>query len=519
MKKIKTIVSVLVVICMAATIVNCSYAKPVSKKPDSDAAFNGYTLKSSYLKNPDSMIGVADKSASFWTKALDSKNGGFYTYVNNDGSIDQSKTYKIAFIQSRNAYAFARAYQLTGKKEYLNYARNALDFMYKNAWDQKNGGWNQEMNQDGSLVTQPCEGMDWNSVKWSFNQLYALCGISAMVDATRGKTDTDWLNKSYNSVNKSMWDSRKGSEGYYDMAGADWNGASGKSLGTTMDAFTTHAEAMYFINGDAASKQRVLTLADSLSNIAKSTAQTKFGVIENYDNDWKPAGEQPPSTTSGNILKPAWALARAYLIDPKPEYLAGAKALISEVQKSGAYDSKNGGFYTTLDPNTGKTTDNMKTWWIQEEAFNSGIANYYLTKDVSFLKMADESLDFYMTHMNDPKYGDAYGDTKADGSEPTQEKGTYWKDGFHSVEFCYYTYLYGNLMLHEKPVSLYYNIEATNSARNIKLTPVMLGKAKLVIDSVTLDGKKYKDFDGKNSTLNIPAKTGGEFKVTFKVQK
>jgi len=478
-------------------------------------AANQYELKSSYLKNPDSVKALADKTAMFWEKAFDTKYGGFYTYVKKDGSIDTSKTYKVALIQSRDAYAFARAYQLTGKKEYLQFARKGLDFMYKNSWDKVNTGWYQEMNRDGSLASKPLEGMDWNSMKWSFNQYYALSGISAMYDATRSNTDETWLNKSYSSLDKKLWDSRPGYEGYYDMAAKDWSNIGGKSLGT-MDAITTHAETLSLINPDSKYKQRFLAVADNLNaHLVKSMDQRQFGFDENFDSDWKATGQQP-TTTSGNMLKPAWCLARAYLVDPKPEYKAGAQKIIDEILDSNAYDKINGGPFTTLDSKSGNSTDKKKTWWIQEQGVTSGLTNYYISSNPAYLKMADESLDFFIKHMYDSKNGEAYSDVDADGSNPVTDKGNYWKDGYHTMELFYYTYLYGNLMVNNKPVSLYYNIDPDKKARDMILKPVSLGNNKLVISGMTLNGKTYKNFDSEKCILKIPANAGGEFKVTFK---
>ena len=484
------------------------------KTVEDNTVTNQYMLKSEYLKNPDAIKTVVDKTAKFWEKAYDSKFGGFYTYVNKDGSIDTSKTYKVALIQSRDAYAFARAYQLTGNKEYLKFARKGLDFMYENAWDNVNSGWNQEMNRDGSLSSTPLEGMDWNSMKWSFNQYYAICGISAMYDATRGKTDESWLSKSYASLDNKMWDSRPGYEGYYDMAAKDWSNIGGKSIGV-MDAITTHAETMYLINSDTKYKERFLGVADNLSDhLVKSMEQRQFGFDENFDSNWK-ATEQQATTTGGNLLKPAWCLARAYLADPKPEYKNGAAKLLDQVLNSGVYDKANGGIFTTIDTKSGNTTDNKKSWWIQEQGVTSGLTNYYISKNTSYLKMADESLDFFMKYMYDSEYGEAYSDTDADGSNPVMDKGTYWKDAYHTMELFYYTYLYGNLMLNNKPASLYYSIDPDKKARETILKPVSLGENKLLISAVTLNGKPYKNFNSKKCTLNIPANTGGEFKVTF----
>lgn len=471
-------------------------------------------LKCDYLNDPELIIPIAGQSAEFWKRAADNKYGGYFTYVYRSGKVDMSRPYKVTLLQSRDAYAFARAYQLTGNDEYLEYARKALDFIYQHAWDRKNGGWYQEMNIDGSLASAPIEGMDWNRYKYFFNQMYALCGITAMADATRSELDINWMVKSYEALGK-LWDPRPEYGGYFDMSAEDWSNPYDKSPGTNVDGITTHAEAMYLLNLNPLYRDRFLTLADNLVKISGSMEGRQFGFVDNYDDDWAPVNVRG-QTSSGNFLKPAWCLARAYLAEPREEYRESASKYIDMLLDSKGYDYENGGGYTQLDPNTGNPTSTDKSWWEVEQAVTAGLSNYYVSGDERYLKMADQSMDFFMKYMYDSKYGDVYNSTAADGSDPDTTKGNYWKGAYHAMELFYYTYLYGNLMLHDKPVSLYYSIKPAEKARNLRLDPVMLGKNKLIITGVTLDGKAFERYDGENSMLQVPANVGGEFKVTFK---
>ena len=516
----KKVVSLLImVLCLSIIIVTIAFGtrKTQAKNEYLNKTVSGtekYLVKNEYLKNPDSINVVADKSAKFWEKAYDTKYGGFYAYLKRDGSIDESKTYKISIIQDRNAFAFARAYQLTGNKEYLDYARKGLDFLYKYAWDDTNGGWYQEMNRDGSLVSAPIDGMNWNDVKWFTNEIASIAGMSAMYDATRSTTDETWLNKTYSIIDEKLYDSRAGNEGYYEMANRDWSNPNTKSPYPTLDSIPNNME-MYLLNLDSKYENRMTTLADiSISKIFNTMESRKFGFVDKFDSNWNPMQSQP-NTYSGNLLKPALYLDWMYLMNPKPEYKAYAEKLTDQIVNGKAYDEKNGGLFSNLNPDTGELVDNKKDWWIQEAGFNTGLLGYYVSKNDNYLKMADGCMDFFMNHIYDPEYGDAFEQTDADGSNPLTVKGDYWKEAYHTIELYYYTYLYGNLILHNKPVTLYYNIEADKNARNITLTPVYLGKGKLTITDVTLNGKKFTDFTGSTCMLKLPANTGGEFKVTF----
>jgi mannobiose 2-epimerase len=447
--------------------------------------------------------------------ALDKTYGGFFTYVNLDGSIDTSKTYKISFVQSRNAYAMAKAYQLTGENQYLEAARSALDFVYEYAWDKENGGWIQEMDQQGTAVNNGLEGMDWNSIKWSYNQLSMLEGISAMVEVTQSKTDLEWLEKSYSMYTDNMWDSREGYEGYYDMMGVNWSNPQGKNIGSVNSIINTHQMTLTLLNQNNEYKERLLSTADRMALIAQSIENRTFGVEEYYDLDWK-AITGPKTTYSGNLIELASSLAMAYTIDPKPIYQLTSERIIKELLSSNAYDHQNGGFFSTIDLETGFPTDSSKSWWILGSTVKTGLLQYYLFGNGNYLKMADESMNFFMDYMYDRTYGDCYGSAKANGIVKNDiQKGDYWKDASDIMKLFYYTYCYGNLILQDQPISLYYQLDPTNQDRHLTLQPISLGKDKLMITGVTLNGEEYREFGVLSCSLDIPANMGGEFKVTF----
>jgi hypothetical protein len=111
-------------------------------------------FRSELLSNPDLIIDWVDTNGSFWLSAYDNVLGGFYTNVARDGSqIAAWGKNKNVLTQSRDAYAMARAFQVTGEEDYLMFARGALDFMYEHGWDASFGGWLNKLAEDGSPLS------------------------------------------------------------------------------------------------------------------------------------------------------------------------------------------------------------------------------------------------------------------------------------------------------------------------------------------------------------------------------
>ena len=113
--------------------------------------------------------------------------------------------------------------QRTGDEQYLEYARHALKFLYDHGW---NNGWYFITDIAGNYVSHWGHN-DW----WSFQQHYALVGISAMVEATGGKinwndgaaTDHSWLIKGIASNYTKLWDANPATKGYFNYASTNWS--------------------------------------------------------------------------------------------------------------------------------------------------------------------------------------------------------------------------------------------------------------------------------------------------------
>ncbi|HEY1406544.1 MAG TPA: AGE family epimerase/isomerase, partial [Spirochaetota bacterium] len=229
---------------------------------------SAYDVSSKYLKDPENVLAMMRKSAEFWKGSYDKTNGGYFTRVSLDGTPESGSNYKSILSQSRIAYAFSRAYMVTGNREYLKYARYALDYMQKYGWDKKNGGFYTCMDDKTGMPIDSRTDLllqnDKQQAKWSFMQHYALLGIAAMYDATRNDDDFAFLLKARNILDTKLWDSRKGFEGYYEMADDDWSHPLGKGFTPTVDGITTHGLSLYLLTGEQRYKDRLVQLADNI---------------------------------------------------------------------------------------------------------------------------------------------------------------------------------------------------------------------------------------------------------------
>jgi mannose/cellobiose epimerase-like protein (N-acyl-D-glucosamine 2-epimerase family) len=352
--------------------------------------------------------------------------------------------------------------------------------------------------------------------KASFFQHYALLGPAALADATRSADDLDFLIKCRNILDTKLWDSRPGLEGYFDIADYDWANPRGKGFTPTLDGITTHVLALYLLTGEAKYRERLIALGDEVVDRLVPTLKTrKAGFAENFDNNWIDTGNS--FLFIGHVLKAAWCLDRIYLVEPKPAYREASEQLMANVWER-LWDHENGGPFMIADSLSGAITNPVKENWTLEQGVTAGLINYYLTENPIALQMADQSMVFYDRFLTDRQYGESLTNVSADGATVLDSnKGAYYKSGYHHMELGYMVYLYGNLFLHKKPVSLYYFLEKETSDRTLVMNPVEIESNRLVIQSVELDGKPWTDFDGVNRVLRVPAGKGGEFRVSYAI--
>lgn len=473
-----------------------------------------YQVKSEYINNPELLIDYADDCAIFWEGVHDDAYGGFFVEVGRSGNILNYNN-KSLVSQSRDAYGFTRAFMLTGKTEYLDDARSALDFMYDHLWDEEYGGWFKRSLRNGDSP--------YTGEKSAFDQHYALLGITAYFEATQNPLDLEMLKSGYNFNDASLWDDNILYTGYFDGTNRMGSFAYNKSFNATVDAITTHVYSLYLLTGEQKYLDRLLALKNNIQdNLFESMANQKIGFAESYNSLWQ-INENEKRTIMGHVLKTAWCMGRIYRIENNDETLQTAKYLAQDVLDKG-YDHELGGPYKDYDRTTGEmymygASDTAKAWWQMEQAVTSGFMLYEISGEDKYLQMADESLDFFMNYFVDPVYGEIYADRNRQGGKVPgwdENKGSEWKAAYHSIETAYYSYLYSKLLIKQENATLYYKFDASTEDKTITLNPLALNFNNLTIDAVKLNGNDYSDFNANDRKLFIPHGIGGVFAVSFK---
>lgn len=482
--------------------------------------FAQYNTQSQYFNEPELLIDYVNDCANFWEQTEDMQYGGYFMDISRSGNVLNTNKKGLVSL-SRNAYGFSRAFMLTGDTSYLAAARLALTFMQNHLWDNTYEGWHATSQRNGS---NPSTGN-----KSAFDQHYALLGLMAYWEATQDTQTFQSLNRGLNYIEQALWDQDPEQQGYFDIVNRSGQQASGKSFNATVDAITTHVWNLWLLTGDDQYRQRLLILRDNiLMHMIPSMQPAGIGFAEEYNSNWTEKSSER-RTIMGHVLKTAWSLNRIYKMTGDAATLEASKMLVDHVLSKG-YDHEYGGPYKDYDRFTGEmymygAYDTAKAWWQMEQAITAGLLLWETTREVKYLKMADESLDFFMQFFVDPLCGEVYADRARDGGRVQydggfwdENKGSQGKAAYHSIETAYYSYLYSKLILQRDTATLYYYFEPASYDRSIRMNPLAVDFEKFQIASVSQDGANYTNYQANTRLLHLPANSSGIFKVKYRME-
>jgi mannose/cellobiose epimerase-like protein (N-acyl-D-glucosamine 2-epimerase family) len=431
---------------------------------------------------------------------------------------------------SRLVYGFASAYLLTGKDEFLegaeagtNYLRDHMRFYDQ---DEDVVYWFHGIKVDGDRETKLLTsefGDDLDSIPM-YEQIYALAGPTQTMRIT-GDPKILWdIDKTLTLFEKFFKDNEK--EGYYshidpinlsphaeslahNKARKNWN-----SVGDHAPAYLIN---LYLATGEAKHAQFLEYTFDTITRFFPDYLNSPF-VQEKFFDDWSKDqswGWQQNRAVVGHNLKIAWNLMRMQSLKPKVEYIDFARK-IAEVMPDVGCDRQRGGWYDVVervDKPDGKhhrfVWHDRKAWWQQEQAILAYLILHGLLKDDQYLKYAREVASFYSAFFLDTDDGGVYFNTLANGLPyllgNERLKGSHSMSGYHSMELCYLSAVYINLLIKKEPMFFHFKPYPKGFKDNLlRVSPDILPPGSIYIEECFINDEAYRNFDAEALTVTLP---------------
>jgi hypothetical protein len=87
---------------------------------------------------------------------------------------------------------------------------------------------------------------------------------------------------------------------------------------------------------------------------------------------------------------------------------------------------------------------------------------------------------------------------------------------YHSMELCFLSAVYTNLLITRQPIELYFKPYPGGFADGIlRVSPDLLPKGSIHIEACWIDGNPYNEFDPSGLTVKLP---GSDKRQTVKVK-
>jgi mannobiose 2-epimerase len=367
----------------------------------------------------------------YWMRQTpDLIHGGYY------GKIDISnKVYpeapKGSVLNARILWSFSAAFNLTGNKDYLEFADRAYQYIINQFMDQDAGGMYWSVDYTG----KPLE-----TKKQVYALAFALYGISEYVKTGNNEEAKQHAISLYHAIEKYSHDLRHG--GYIEALTKDWqplqdlrlsekDANAPKSMNThlhVLEAYSTLYKVWPSPELEKSIQALIRLFTDHIINPEKSH------LVLFFDNDWR---HRSGMISYGHDIEAAWLV-------PEAAEGIGNSELAEEAKQfsfwliNGALEGidEDGGLWYEYNMEEQHLVKE-KHWWPQAEAMVGFFNAWQITNETRFLDQSIKSWSFIKNHILDKRGGEWIWGVRADYSVMADEdKVGLWKCPYHNSRAC-----------------------------------------------------------------------------------
>lgn len=389
---------------------------------------------------------LRDELLPFWlTHGVDKEYGGFLTYLDKNGN-PTGETVKTHLCQTRCIYTYSSIHRAgIGKGEFLQIAKQGVDFLIDHFWDDDLAGWYWTAQQDGTPL---------NKSKLTYGHSFAIYALSEYGMASGDHRGIEWAVKTYEVLQTLAADNCHG--GYYEFLEHDWSKKRPGKYGGDRKSFDVHMHLMeaftnlYEATGALIYKERTQEIVDLIFG---RILHPEFGLgMAQFSLDWKPLrqilfadvwgsdrdaeeGEGRPldNTSYGHNIEFAWLLLHTIKVlglDVE-KYKPALRKIFDHAAKFGV-DWERGGVFCE-GPFNGPARERNKEFWQQSEALTGFLDAYILFGDHEYLDAYEKVHRFVMDHVINHKVGEWYPLFDENNNLLWDYMAHAWKINYHTV--------------------------------------------------------------------------------------
>lgn len=374
------------------------------------------------------MQNLQENILPYWMEKMVDPRGGFYGRRDGYDKLDENAP-KGAILNGRTLWSFSAAYRVTGKKEYLDIATRARDYIMEYFYDSEFGGVYWSLNADGTPL---------DTKKQFYAIGFTIYGLSEYARATGDRKALELAIKLYHDIESHSYDSVNG--GYLEACTRDWQkiddmrlSDKDENMAKTMNTHLHILEPytnLYRVWKNEELRQSIVRLLDIFLDKIEDPKSRHLGLF--FDEEWN---RHDRIISYGHDIEASWLLLEAAQVLGDEEILKKVldhtKHIAEAALEGRCYDGS-----MVYERHASGSYDNDKHWWVQAE---NVIGQVYLFKYhgmEEYLDKAVESWQYIKDNIVDYDGGEWFWSRQGDSVNRVDDKAGFWKCPYHNSRMC-----------------------------------------------------------------------------------
>lgn len=363
----------------------------------------------------------------FWDSLCDYERGGFYGYMDSALKLDKNAP-KGVILHSRILWFYSNCYLTLGRKDCLEKARHAFDFLNKYCVDRENGGVYWMVNADGTVN---------DDLKHTYCQSFFVYAMSSYYAASGDKTALDLAMSVFDVIESKCTDDVAYLEAQsreFQLVPNDFLSENDimadKTMNTVLHLIEAYTE-LYRVNKN----NRVLSRLKFLLNLTcdKIYDKERSQLLVFFDREMNVLGD---IHSYGHDIEATWLLDRACDIIDDPALTAKISSMNEKIAANIANIAFENGAL-----NNERVKDEInkwRIWWVQAESVVGFLNASKRYNNPKYREIAETVWQYIKTNIVDTREGGEW-------HSQVDEQGNYaqfkpvvepWKCPYHNGRMC-----------------------------------------------------------------------------------
>ena len=368
----------------------------------------------------------------FWLdKMTDKERGGYYGRIDGHGNLHKDAD-KGAILNGRILWTFSAAYRILGKKEYLDAATRAKQYIIEHFIDPVYGG---------AYWSVDCEGQPKDTKKQFYAIGFIIYGMSEYARATGDKEALDYAIRLFECIEEHSLDevyngyreacTREWGE-IEDMRLSDFDANYPKSQNTHLHIIEPYTN-LFRIWKDERLEKALRNLINIFTDKILNPETHHLDLF--FDNDWTRGAGQLESY--GHDIECSWLMHEAALVLGDPEVISKVEPVVKMVAEASVKGlNPDGSMIHEANLDKGTKDDDLH-WWVQAENVVGWINIYQHFGDEKALERANLCWQYIKDNLIDYEGGEWYWSRHPDGTlNLDDDKAGFWKCPYHNGRMC-----------------------------------------------------------------------------------